>query len=271
MLLEAAADIFRRLGAEVVDIDVPFTVQDYRACVRLIGQAEALSIHEETFRTRHHLMGRALRDKVVGSISLSAAEFVRATRWRREIIERTDAAVRSCDAVLCGGSLHAVPLLNDEPATIAYMLDSPNCVFNVTGHPSAAVCAGLDARGLPMSIQIAARYFDEATVFRVAAAYEAATGSTKARAPLTAGTLPPPVRRAAAGVTVGAPGAEAAPSREAIAGILRRMKVERVGDAMIERAHALCVNATVMIARVPASVPNDRDPAHVLALPQGLP
>ena len=54
-------------------------------------------------------------------------------------------------------------------------MGSAMCVFNATGHPALAQCIGIDSNGMPLSMQIVGRYFDEETVFRVAAAYEAAT------------------------------------------------------------------------------------------------
>ena len=50
-----------------------------------------------------------------------------------------------------------------------------HCCFNVTGHPALAVCTGFGPKGLPMSMQIAGKHWDEAMVLRVAAAYEGAT------------------------------------------------------------------------------------------------
>ena len=48
--------------------------------------------------------------------------------------------------------------------------------------PSIVVPAGLTGNGLPCSFQLAGRPFDEATLFRAAAAYEAVTGFAE-RAP----------------------------------------------------------------------------------------
>ena len=48
--------------------------------------------------------------------------------------------------------------------------------FNVTGHPAMTMMCGLSQEaGLPLSLQLVGRYFDEATIYRAAAAYEAAT------------------------------------------------------------------------------------------------
>ncbi|WP_432522316.1 amidase [Kineococcus sp. SYSU DK006] len=59
--------------------------------------------------------------------------------------------------------------------------------FDVTGHPACTVPAGL-SRGLPVGMMIVGRRFEDATVLRVAHAYETAVGGFPA----------PPVRTAAA-------------------------------------------------------------------------
>jgi aspartyl-tRNA(Asn)/glutamyl-tRNA(Gln) amidotransferase subunit A len=259
--MQAALDTLSALGAELVELDVPYSIQDYRLMVRLVGQAEALSIHEDDFRERNHLMGPALRDKCLNSITLSATDFVKATRWRREMMAATDAAIASCDAVVCGGSLHAVPLANDEPSRIAYMLGSATCCFNVSGHPAAAICTGFDSRGLPMTMQIVGKYFDEATVLRVAAAYEAVTRWYEHH---------PSFQESPAGDAIAAKptavGAAHAPSRDEVVAILRRMGVKHMDEAMIDRATALGAGTAAQIARLPIAMPRDLESAHVLSL-----
>ena len=44
--------------------------------------------------------------------------------------------------------------------------------FNVTGHPAMSVPVGLAPNGLPISVQIVGRPFDEAMVFRIGQAIE---------------------------------------------------------------------------------------------------
>ncbi len=172
---EAALAVWRGLGADLVDLEMPYSVQDYRACVRLVGQPESLSIHEDDFRARGAEMGKALREKMMGSLFVRASDYIRATRWRREMAAATDAAIGSCDAAICATTLLPTPRLDDEASTKAYMNASTTSVFNVSGHPALVQCMGFDARGLPLSLQVVGRYFDEPTLLRVAAAYEAAT------------------------------------------------------------------------------------------------
>lgn len=47
--------------------------------------------------------------------------------------------------------------------------------FNLTGQPALAVCCGFGAEGLPRSLQIVGRAFDDATVLRLGHAHEQAT------------------------------------------------------------------------------------------------
>jgi aspartyl-tRNA(Asn)/glutamyl-tRNA(Gln) amidotransferase subunit A len=68
--------------------------------------------------------------------------------------------------------------------------------FNVLGGPALAQCIGFTDDGLPLSMQIVGRPFDDATVLRVAHAYEGATPWRASRPLLdpnttVANTLPP--------------------------------------------------------------------------------
>ena len=47
--------------------------------------------------------------------------------------------------------------------------------FDLTGTPAVSVPCGVAANGLPIGLQIAGRAWDEPTILRIAAAYEAAT------------------------------------------------------------------------------------------------
>ena len=54
------------------------------------------------------------------------------------------------------------------------MSDSDNAPFNISGHPALAIRTGFDHDGLPTNAQIVGRYFDEATMLKVAHTYEQA-------------------------------------------------------------------------------------------------
>jgi aspartyl-tRNA(Asn)/glutamyl-tRNA(Gln) amidotransferase subunit A len=56
--------------------------------------------------------------------------------------------------------------------------------FNLTGLPAMSVPCGFTSSGLPIGLQIAGKPFDEATVLRVAHAYEQQTDWHRRHPPL---------------------------------------------------------------------------------------
>ena len=89
--IEDALRVLQDLGAELIDLDLPIPLKDYRLCTRVIGSAEAFAAHEQDFLARRGEMGKALRDKLMGGMFIRAADYLKAVRWRRELTVRTDA------------------------------------------------------------------------------------------------------------------------------------------------------------------------------------
>jgi aspartyl-tRNA(Asn)/glutamyl-tRNA(Gln) amidotransferase subunit A len=78
------------------------------------------------------------------------------------------------------------PCRVDDPEAIARTYPrQARLPFNLTGHPALAMMAGLARNGLPLAVQFVGRYFDDATVFRVAAAYERVTNWHEQKPPIS--------------------------------------------------------------------------------------
>jgi aspartyl-tRNA(Asn)/glutamyl-tRNA(Gln) amidotransferase subunit A len=181
--IEEMARVLRGEGARVVDVMLPATVTDYRQASSVINWAESLSIHEQDFMTRAAEMGQALRDKMMSGFLTRAVDYVAAQRRRRELAAATDALVCSVDALVLPCAFHTAPPIEDFDRVKAYTTDTACPPFNLSGHPAMAVCTGFDDGGLPTNAQVVGRRFDEATVLRVARAYERAT-DWRARRPV---------------------------------------------------------------------------------------
>ncbi|MEJ2028006.1 MAG: amidase family protein, partial [Limibacillus sp.] len=61
-----------------------------------------------------------------------------------------------------------------EALTAAYAITRYTTFFNMTGHPAMTLPSGLHGTGLPMGVQLVARHFDEALLFRLASCIESA-------------------------------------------------------------------------------------------------
>jgi aspartyl-tRNA(Asn)/glutamyl-tRNA(Gln) amidotransferase subunit A len=63
-----------------------------------------------------------------------------------------------------------------------YLSDIYTISANLAGIPALSLCAGTDAEGLPIGLQLLAKPFDEAVLLRLAHAYERETGWSRRRA-----------------------------------------------------------------------------------------
>ncbi len=169
-------DALRDAGATVEDVELP-DYAIYAACGRVILSAEAYAIHEKDLRTRLGDYGALTQQRFLLGATITAADLVQAFRARRELTDAVNGVLGRYDALLTASALAEAPRFDNVPdpakSFIAPMQTIP---FNVTGHPAMSVPTGKGATGLPLSLQIVGRPFDEATVFRAGRAIEKATG-----------------------------------------------------------------------------------------------
>jgi len=92
------------------------------------------------------------------------------------MIAAVQAVLREVDVLMCASSMDPASRIEDEAETLRTYPRQARTPFNVTGHPAIAMMAGLSRSGLPLSVQFVGRYFEEARVYRVAAAFERAAG-----------------------------------------------------------------------------------------------
>ena len=170
-------------GAEVRTIRLP-TLNEFGAVNRVILQSEAWSIHGPWLRERPGDYGQLARRRLMPGAFFGAGDYVQAQRRRREMIAEVEAALREVDVLMCASSMDP-PCRIDRSADVERTYPrQARTPFNVTGHPAIAMLAGLSVDGLPLSVQFVGRYFDEATVFQVARAWERAAGTDKKHPPI---------------------------------------------------------------------------------------
>ena len=107
-----------------------------------------------------------------------------AQRRRLEVIAAVEDALSEVDVLLCASSMDPSSRIEDASETARTYPRQARLPFNVTGHPAIAMRAGFASDGLPVSVQFVGRFFDDATVLRVAAAYERTSAHTGRHPPL---------------------------------------------------------------------------------------
>ncbi len=170
---EAALDVFRGLGATVRPVMLP-PLQQFDDAKKTIAVAELFAIHGGDLRACPELFGASLRYRIIAGGLVRAEDYIRAMRLRTDLARGLQAVLSVVDVLILptadpAGKLEPVP-----PSSL-FTRPSLTTPFNVGGNPALSVCSGFDARGLPFSLQIAGRLFDECTVLRVGDAYEKAT------------------------------------------------------------------------------------------------
>ncbi len=169
--LDIVAAALTDAGATVQTIELP-DLNTFSAVSRIILQSEGWATHAHWLRTQPDQYGQRTRRRLLPGAFLTAEDYVRSQRLRSTLLAAVQSAFREVDVLLCASAMEPACRLDDPIAIESTYSRQARTPFNVTGHPAIAMMAGLSASGLPLSVQFVGRYFDEATVLRVAKAWE---------------------------------------------------------------------------------------------------
>jgi aspartyl-tRNA(Asn)/glutamyl-tRNA(Gln) amidotransferase subunit A len=188
--MEAALGVFRRLGASVVDVDLP-DFSAWNAAAAVLHSAEASPFHDEWFRTRPQDYSPQVRERLEKGRSVLALDYVKALQARGPAI------AAFCDAVFSKVDLVHGPVVSFPTPTIAETdISAGEAVAQMLGRfvrltrpisylglPVACANAGFTKAGMPIGMQLIAPPLDEATALRAGHAFQRAT-DWHLRAPL---------------------------------------------------------------------------------------
>jgi aspartyl-tRNA(Asn)/glutamyl-tRNA(Gln) amidotransferase subunit A len=180
--VDKAAETLRDLGADVREIRLA-PLQDYAACNRTIIGAEAYAIHRRFLQERPGDYGELARRRILNGVGITAADYIDALRWRARLTAETEAAMAGLDCIITASSFDPPPRIDDAEANERVYPRQCRQPFNVTGQPALAMPAGFSSDGLPLSLQLVGHAWAEARIYRIAHAYERATGWTRHRPP----------------------------------------------------------------------------------------
>ncbi|HTT81640.1 MAG TPA: amidase [Stellaceae bacterium] len=181
--IEAAVKKLGEIGCAVREVTLS-PLADWSACGMTIMLAEAYAIHEGELKRRFTDYGEMFRDRMVLGALISGADYVQALRRRRELIAELDRAMADLDVLVTASAISEAPPIDEVGKFATFERPSLTIPFNVTGCPAMSVCCGFTGSGLPLSFQIVGKRFQDATVLRLAHAYEQATPWRQRRPPL---------------------------------------------------------------------------------------
>jgi len=185
------------LGATVDEVTIP-TLPTANVINSIATFTEALEYHDEWMRTRPNDYGADVRRLLESGMAITGVAYVRAQRARAKVLADALAAMERHDVLAAPGSAITAPKVGasrlvgegEERPRAATRADIEvdavdkilrfTAPFDCTGQPALAIPTGLGSDGLPLSMQIIGRPFDEAAVLQVSAAYEEARGAIAA-------------------------------------------------------------------------------------------
>ena len=172
--LDRAAEVLGGVGAVLTTVELP-RLQEFAAVNRIILQSEAWAVHGQWLRTRPEDYGKLGRQRLLAGAFVTAEDYVQAQRRRRRMIAEVEEVFRGVDLLLTASAMDPPCRIDDEEAIKRTYPRQARAPFNITGHPALAMMAGLSKAGLPLSLQLVGRYWDELTVLKAAAAFERET------------------------------------------------------------------------------------------------
>jgi aspartyl-tRNA(Asn)/glutamyl-tRNA(Gln) amidotransferase subunit A len=197
--IETAIQKFARMGCEIVDVSLPHTKYAIPAYY-LVATAEASSnlarfdgvrygyrvkgarsLSDMYRRSRDEGFGAEVKRRIMlGTYALSAgyydAYYLKAQRVRTLLTRDFEEAFAKVDVIV--GPTSPTPAFKlgekvDDPLAM-YLADIYTVTANLAGIPGISIPVGRSKNKLPIGMQIFGKHFDEATILRVAHAYEKA-------------------------------------------------------------------------------------------------
>ena len=161
-------------GARLEPVDLPLAAH-LAGPGGILIMAEAYGLHAAQLRERAADYGTRTRRRIASGACYTSGEYEAAMRVRGAWTRQVARVFERVDAIVTPTVPHAAftvdVQLEGEPPDTSWGTRH----FNLSGHPALALPCGFTAAGLPVGMQLAGRYFDEATLFRIAHAYERST------------------------------------------------------------------------------------------------
>ncbi|EGH71566.1 amidase [Pseudomonas syringae] len=169
LAFDEAVAFFKESGCEIVDVTLA-PLQTYQDVGVVVARAEAFALHHTDIENDPLAYGRMTRLRVTAGAFLSAADYGDAKKLQSTLVEQAEKAMLDVDVLLMPtrGTV-ATALGQYDPLKSRQIYTQP---FNVLGFPALALSMGQACSGLPISLQVVARSFNDAMALRVGHFFE---------------------------------------------------------------------------------------------------
>jgi aspartyl-tRNA(Asn)/glutamyl-tRNA(Gln) amidotransferase subunit A len=172
--LQAAADVFKNLGAQMTEITLADGLEAARAN-GLMTTSDAAAFHRHRLQENPEGFGEDVLRRLRKGAAYTSTEYILARRTQSLLRSTYSRLLQDYDVILLPSTPVTAPLIEGPDAVEqAAVLTRFTAPFNLTGLPAISLPCGFDHSGLPIGLQIVAAPWAEAKLLRAAAAYEQA-------------------------------------------------------------------------------------------------
>lgn len=169
---DASLETLAGLGAEIVEIDLPFRFADLVG-MSAITQAEAYFVNRDFAEDEASRLGDAVRKRLLTGSAVTAQAYLSTKRDQQAAKRAFAGAMTGIDAILTPTTeTAAIPLTEVDESLVPSRFTRFGNMLELC---ALALPNGMTEGGLPLSLQIACRGYDEATALRIGQAYQSAT------------------------------------------------------------------------------------------------
>lgn len=186
--LKALNDL-ESLGGNIIDVSWPLFTDSYPVS-SIIAMAEMAEYHSKLIQSQPENIWLPTRLKLQAGLFFSGDIYLKAQQVRTrfvfestKLMEKIDVLIGPASPIVaCSlgtpmepGFPHGRVTVGDISQDLIEALAQYTRVFNLLGFPAITIPSGFSRNNLPIGLQIAAKPYDEKTVFKVARAYETFT------------------------------------------------------------------------------------------------
>ncbi len=179
LALHTSLEVLKQRGAVLVDASVP-DMSRLNNMAGIVMTSQAAALHREWIESRPQDYADQVRARIEPGFTHSAVNYVDAMRFQKALTdEYLNTCFKDCDVI-------HIPVFTVQTPTIAstIMGDTQNILksiahltyanraINYLGLPAISVPAGFSSIGMPLAFQLVGKHFDEATLLKIADAYQ---------------------------------------------------------------------------------------------------